>query len=176
MDIVGHSNERRISRTMLRNSSRETLSRDSVVAPGIFPVVRVEVEIDVVVPEFLEVREHLIVPAGEREAYVRREETEDVGEGDLNFEDLIAPLLRTDGLEVLVAPGVACDLVAFPVHALDGGWEAGALVLYLAFSAVGCRYEEGRLRCAELLISLDTPQMGEYSSVYLGIACLQDVQ
>ena len=54
------------------------------------------------------------------------EEAEDVGQGDLVLDDLIVLLLRGDGFHVLVAPGVASNLVSFVKHSPERVWLPGA--------------------------------------------------
>ncbi len=53
-------------------------------------------------------------------------------------------------VEVLVAPGMAADLVSFGVHALDQVAVACAGILDLALGTVGGHYKEGRLGIGSL--------------------------
>jgi hypothetical protein len=98
-----------------------------------------------VISQTLHVIECLWSPSRVRRPKVRWEEAENVNESNLVLDDLILALLGRDDAEILVAPGVAADLVTLGEHALDDGRIAGGGVLYLALSSVGSNNEEGRL-------------------------------
>src|SRR3569833_2863804 len=99
-----------------------------------------------VITKRLEVGQHVRVEPGVGRAKVGRDDADDVDEGDLVLDDLIAPLLRRDGREVLVAPRMASDLAAGGVHALDDGRVASLVVLDLPLSAVRSHHEERCLK------------------------------
>lgn len=78
-----------------------------------------------------------------RRPVVGGEEAEDVGQGDLVLDDLIMLLLRGDGFHVLVAPGVASNLVSFIKHPPERVWLPGAGLVDGPLGPVHTGDEEG---------------------------------
>jgi hypothetical protein len=82
-------------------------------------VLGVEIEVNNVVAEVLQICLTVGIAARERWAHVSWEDTQDVVQGDLVVVHLVFPLGRSDGSQVLMSPGVARNLMAGSVHALD---------------------------------------------------------
>lgn len=88
-------------------------------------------------------RDAVCTTASVRGSVVGRKETEDVGECNLVSVDLTVLLLLVDALHILVAPGVAGDLVSFGYHPPERVGLSSARVIDGTFSTVHTGDEEG---------------------------------
>ena len=96
------------------------------------------------VAQRLQVIQHVGIPTSIRGSEVGREIAKNIGQGNLVPDDLIMPLLSSQGTQVLVAPRMTADLVPVGAHALDDGRVTCGRVLDLPLAAVGADDEEGR--------------------------------
>lgn len=88
-------------------------------------------------------RDAVCTTASVRRSVVGRKETEDVGECHLVSVDLTVLLLLVDALHILVAPGVAGDLVSFGYHPPERIGLSSARVVDGTFGTVHTGDEEG---------------------------------
>ena len=74
---------------------------------------------------------------------VGREETKNISQGDLVFDDLVVFLLLGNGIHVFMAPGVSGDLMPFGKHASEGVRLPGAGLIEGTFGPVHTGDEKG---------------------------------
>ena len=96
------------------------------------------------VAQRLQIIQNVVIPTSIRGAEVGREIAKNIGQGNLVPDDLIMPLLRCQGTQVLVAPSMTADLMPIGAHALDDGWVARGRILDLSLPTVGAHDKEGR--------------------------------
>lgn len=74
---------------------------------------------------------------------VSRDDAEDVDEGDFVVDDLGTSLLRRDGIQILMTPGVAANLMPIGNHPLDDRCVSALRIADLTFAGVVPHDEEG---------------------------------